>query len=48
MKCQECKKEITGGARIQHFDVSEPTTIQVFCSEKCKQNWLKKQGNAVK
>ncbi len=41
MKCQQCKKDITGGAKIQHFDFNEPTTIHVFCSESCKEKWLK-------
>ena len=41
VKCQECKKEITGGAKIQYFDPEEPTTIHVFCSEECKNKWVK-------
>lgn len=44
MKCQQCGKEIIGRAIVQHFDVQEPTTIHVFCSEKCKKSgWLRKR-----
>jgi hypothetical protein len=41
MKCEGCKKNITGGAKIQEFDPLEPTTMHVFCSEECKKKWLK-------
>ncbi len=40
VECHQCKEEISGGAKVQHFDIAEPTTIQVFCSEKCKDDWL--------
>ncbi|MFX0028789.1 MAG: hypothetical protein ACFFAA_13565 [Promethearchaeota archaeon] len=40
MKCQICRKEIYGGAKIQYFDIKEPTTIHVFCSENCKEKWI--------
>ena len=40
VKCQDCKKEIIGGARIQEFDPIEPTSMHVFCSEKCRDKWL--------
>jgi len=40
MKCQICKIEIIGGAKIQEFDQHEPTTKHVFCSEKCREQWL--------
>ncbi len=40
VKCQQCGKEIIGGAKVQHFDFEEPTTIHVFCSEDCKSNWI--------
>ena len=40
MKCQVCGQEIIGGAKVQHFDIDEPTTIHVFCSEKCKSKWV--------
>ncbi len=43
VKCQQCKKEITGGAKIQEFDLIEPTTMHVFCSEKCKNEWINKK-----
>ncbi|MFX1375851.1 MAG: hypothetical protein ACFFA0_08575 [Promethearchaeota archaeon] len=43
LTCQQCKKEIIGGAKIQHFDVKEHTTIHVFCSEKCKKKWISSQ-----
>ncbi|MFX0082185.1 MAG: hypothetical protein ACFE94_10580 [Candidatus Hodarchaeota archaeon] len=43
IKCQQCKKEIVGGAKIQHFDIKEPTTIHVFCSEDCKKKWISSQ-----
>ncbi|MHA2391220.1 MAG: hypothetical protein ACXAEX_04565 [Promethearchaeota archaeon] len=37
---QECRKEIIGGAKIQEFDPIEPTTINVFCSEICRDKWI--------
>ena len=40
VKCQECKNEIVGGAKIQEFDPIEPTSMHVFCSEKCRDKWL--------
>ncbi|MBY8985602.1 MAG: hypothetical protein KGD65_11060 [Candidatus Lokiarchaeota archaeon] len=40
VKCQECKKEIVGGAKIQEFDMNEPTSMHVFCSEDCRDQWL--------
>ena len=40
VKCQECGKEIVGGAKIQEFDPIEPTSMHIFCSEKCKEKWL--------
>lgn len=40
VKCQQCGKEIIGGAKVQYFDINEPTTIHVFCSEKCKNKWI--------
>jgi hypothetical protein len=40
IRCQQCKKDIIGGAKIQHFDIKEPTTIHVFCSEACKKKWI--------
>jgi hypothetical protein len=40
VKCQQYGQEIVGGANVQHFDVEEPTTIHVFCSEKCKSKWI--------
>ena len=43
VRCQQCGKEITGGAKIQHFDLDEPTTIHVFCTEKCKTKWINKK-----
>ncbi|MFX1278132.1 MAG: hypothetical protein ACFFA3_01865 [Promethearchaeota archaeon] len=43
IKCQLCRKEIIGGAKIQYFDIKEPTTIHVFCSEKCKDKWISTQ-----
>ena len=43
IKCQLCGKEIVGGAKIQYFDIKEPTTIHVFCSEKCKGKWISTQ-----
>jgi len=44
MKCEVCKKEIEGGAKIQEFDQKEPTTMHVFCSEACKDKWLNSKG----
>ena len=43
MKCETCKKEIIGGVKIQQLDPDEPTTKHVFCSEACKEKWLKEQ-----
>jgi len=43
IKCQKCKKDIIGGAKIQYFDIKEPTTIHVFCSEDCKEKWISSQ-----
>ncbi|MFW9881455.1 MAG: hypothetical protein ACFFG0_50975 [Candidatus Thorarchaeota archaeon] len=43
IKCQHCNKDIIGGAKIQHFDKMEPTTIHVFCSEECKKKWISSQ-----
>jgi len=40
VKCQECKKEIVGGAKFEEFDPIEPTSIHVFCSETCRKKWL--------
>ncbi|MFX1454535.1 MAG: hypothetical protein ACFFDB_04100 [Promethearchaeota archaeon] len=40
VKCQQCEKEIIGGAKIQEFDLIEPTTMHVFCSEECRDQWL--------
>ena len=40
IKCQKCKKKIIGGAKIQYFDIKEPPTIHVFCSENCKEKWI--------
>jgi hypothetical protein len=31
------------GAKIQYFDIKEPTTIHVFCSEKSKGKWISNQ-----
>ncbi|MFX1480458.1 MAG: hypothetical protein ACFFCI_20370 [Promethearchaeota archaeon] len=44
IKCQLCRIEIFGGSKIQYFDIKEPTTIHVFCSEKCKDKWISTQG----
>jgi endogenous inhibitor of DNA gyrase (YacG/DUF329 family) len=44
VKCQLCGKDIIGGAKIQHFDIDEPTTIHVFCSEICKNKWSNKNN----
>ena len=41
VKCQLCGKEIIGGAKIQEFDPIKPKTIHVFCSEKCRNKWIK-------
>lgn len=43
VKCQECKKEIIGGVKIQEFDPIEPTTMHVFCSESCRKKWRSSQ-----
>jgi len=43
LKCQECKKEIIGGAKIQEFDTNEHTTLHVFCSESCRKMWISSQ-----
>jgi len=43
IKCQECGKIIEGGAKIESFDIKEPTTIHVFCSEECKEKWTSKE-----
>ncbi|MHA1986031.1 MAG: hypothetical protein ACW98D_05260 [Promethearchaeota archaeon] len=40
VKCQHCSEEIIGGAKIQEFDMNEPTTMHVFCSVKCKDKWV--------
>ena len=42
VRCNVCKKEIIGGAKIQEFDPEEPTTMHVFCSESCRDKWLAK------
>ncbi|KKN51956.1 hypothetical protein LCGC14_0617370 [marine sediment metagenome] len=39
VKCQECKKEIVGGAKIQEFDPVEPTSMHIFCSKTCRDKW---------
>ncbi|MFX1379654.1 MAG: hypothetical protein ACFFA4_11250 [Promethearchaeota archaeon] len=36
VKFQQCRREIIEGTKVQHFDLQEPTTIHIFCSEKCK------------
>ncbi|MFX1394061.1 MAG: hypothetical protein ACFFAH_10845 [Promethearchaeota archaeon] len=43
MKCHQCNKEIKGDERIESFDHNEPTTIYLFCSEKCKKKWKSEQ-----
>jgi len=48
VKCQECKKEIAGGAKIEEFDPIEPTTIHVFCSESCRDKWISAQKKKEK
>ena len=48
IKCQKCKKDIIGGAKIQYFDIKEPTTIHVFCSEDCKEKWISSQKKKKK
>lgn len=40
VKCQECKKVIKGGVKIQEFDPIEPTTMHIFCSEPCREKWV--------
>ena len=48
VKCQECKKEIAGGTKIEEFDPIEPTTIHVFCSESCRDKWMSAQEKKEK
>ena len=48
VKCEQCKSEITGGAKIEEFDPIEPTTIHVFCSEDCKKKWISSQKKKKK
>lgn len=48
VKCQECKKEIVGGAIIEEFNPIEPTTIHVFCSESCRVKWISAQEKKKK
>ncbi len=43
MKCYNCSEVVVDRTKFQVFDPVEPTTIQVFCSEKCKNTWLKAQ-----
>jgi len=40
VRCQECKKGIIRGVKIQEFDPIEPTTMHVFCSESCREKWI--------
>ncbi|MFW9820022.1 MAG: hypothetical protein ACFFE5_10470 [Candidatus Thorarchaeota archaeon] len=40
VKCQLRGREIFGGVKVQHFNLNETTTIQLFWSEKCKYNWI--------
>jgi len=48
VKCQQCRKEIIGGAKIESFDINEPTTIHVFCSEECREKWISTQEKKKK
>ncbi|MFX0000515.1 MAG: hypothetical protein ACFE9Q_08750 [Candidatus Hodarchaeota archaeon] len=40
IRCQACKKEIIGRAKIQEFDPIEPTTIHVLYSEYYREKWI--------
>jgi len=48
VKCQQCRKEIIGGAKIQEFDPVEPTTMHVFCSDTCREKWVSNQEKKKK
>ncbi|MGV9172813.1 MAG: hypothetical protein ACOC44_08400 [Promethearchaeia archaeon] len=40
MKCENCRKEIEGD-NVQYNDPKDFTTVHVFCSEECKEEWIK-------
>jgi len=43
MKCEICKKEVSGIDAIQKFDDNEYTTVHIFCSEECEKMWKYKK-----
>ena len=43
MKCEICRKEVSGINAIQTFDEDEYTTVHVFCSTECENKWKSKK-----
>ncbi len=48
VKCQQCKKEIIGRAKLQEFDPIEPKTMHVFCSAFYREKWISAQEKKKK
>jgi len=43
MKCEICKKQVSGIDAIQKFDEHDYTTVHIFCSEDCEKKWKSKK-----